>query len=635
SLDDIQDLYEDKQQTIDFDLDINEGKEGSLMDVTSSNWWDSQLARNNTVGHYRIGGEFIEFTRSNASTVAATISHSEHKEFLIRGAVGSGKSTNLPHLLAQKGNVLLIEPTRPLCENVCKQLRGEPFHKNPTIRMRGLTSFGSTPITVMTSGFALHFYAHNVEQLSEYDFIIFDECHVIDAQAMGFYCLMKEHNIKGKVLKVSATPPGRETEFSTQHPVKLVTEESISFQQLVANFGTGANSDVTKCANNILVYVASYNEVDQLGKLLLDKGYLVTKVDGRTMKVGRTEIETKGTSSKKHFIVATNIIENGVTLDIDAVVDFGMKVVPDLDADNRLIRYSKQPISYGERIQRLGRVGRHKAGIALRIGHTEKGIAEIPELVATEAAFLSFAYGLPVMTHNVGISLLSRCTVRQARTMLHFELNPLFTVNLVAPDGTMHPKIMELLKGFKLRDSEIRLCSSSIPHGVESVWFTAKEYESLGCRLTIDGNTRIPFVIKDVPELLYENIWKAVELYRRNIVFGRINSAMAGKIAYTLQTDLHALPRTIATIETLIESENAKHAHFKAITSKSCTSTNFSLLSVINSIQSRYMIDHSLDNIKKLQQAKSQLQQFQCRENDVNLKEMIQSFGAMRAVYHQ
>nr|WIW79938.1 polyprotein [Moroccan watermelon mosaic virus] len=635
SLDDIQDLYEDKQQTIDFDLDINESREGSLMDVTFSTWWDAQLARNNTVGHYRIGGEFIEFTRNNASTVAATISHSEHREFLIRGAVGSGKSTNLPHLLAQKGNVLLIEPTRPLCENVCKQLRGEPFHKNPTIRMRGLTSFGSTPITVMTSGFALHFYAHNVEQLHEFDFILFDECHVIDAQAMGFYCLMKEHDIKGKVLKVSATPPGRETEFSTQHPVKLVTEESISFQQLVSNFGTGANSDVTKCANNILVYVASYNEVDQLSKLLLDKGYLVTKVDGRTMKVGRTEIETKGTSSKKHFIVATNIIENGVTLDIDAVVDFGMKVVPDLDADSRLIRYSKQPISYGERIQRLGRVGRHKAGIALRIGHTEKGIAEIPELVATEAAFLSFAYGLPVMTHNVGISLLSKCTVRQARTMMHFELNPLFTVNLVAPDGTMHPKIMELLKGFKLRDSEIRLCSTSIPHGVESIWLTAKEYESLGCRLTIDGNTRIPFIIKDIPELLYENIWKAVELYRRNIVFGRINSALSGKIAYTLQTDIHALPRTIATIETLIESENAKHAHFKAITSKSCTSTNFSLLSVINSIQSRYMVDHSLDNIKKLQQAKSQLQQFQCRENDVNLKEMIQSFGAMRAVYHQ
>ncbi len=635
SLDDVNDLYEDKQATIDFDLDINEQKEGSLIDVTFSTWWDSQLARNNTVGHYRIGGEFLEFDRSNASSVVSTISHNEHKEFLIRGAVGSGKSTNLPFLLAQKGNVLLVEPTRPLCENVCKQLRGEPFHVNPTIRMRGLTSFGSTPITIMTSGFALHFFAHNVDQLQEFDFIIFDECHVVDAQAMGFYCLMKEHQIRGKVLKVSATPPGRETEFTTQFPVKLLTEESISFQQLVANFGTGAKSDVTAIANNILVYVASYNEVDQLSKLLLEKGYLVTKVDGRTMKVGRTEIETKGTTKHKHFIVATNIIENGVTLDIDAVIDFGMKVVPSLDADNRRICYNKQAISYGERIQRLGRVGRHKAGVALRIGHTEKGIIEIPELVATEAAFLSFTYGLPVMTHNVGISLLAKCTVRQAKTMLHFELNPLFTFNLVAPDGSVHPKIMELLRVYKLRDSEIRLCSSSIPHGVESIWLSVKDYETIGHQLEIDRNVRLPFLIKEIPAKLYENIWQAVELYKRDITFGRINSAMAGKISYTLQTDLHAIPRTIAMIDTLIASENAKHAHFKAITSRSCTSTSFSLLGIINAIQSRYMVDHSLENVRKLQQAKSQLQQFQGHTNDANVEGMIQSFGAMRAVYHQ
>ncbi|NUM24979.1 hypothetical protein GJ604_25595, partial [Escherichia coli] len=128
-----------------------------------------------------------------------------------------------------------------------------------------------------------------------------------------------------------------------------------SFKQLVDNFGTGANSDVTAFADNILVYVASYNEVDQLSKLLSDKGYLVTKIDGRTMKVGKTEISTSGTKSKKHFIVATNIIENGVTLDIEAVIDFGTKVVPEMDSDNRMIRYSKQAISFGERIQRLGR----------------------------------------------------------------------------------------------------------------------------------------------------------------------------------------------------------------------------------------------------------------------------------------
>nr|QDA34134.1 polyprotein [Zucchini shoestring virus] len=634
SLDDISDLFEDKQLTIDFEVDVNAESGTDMFDVTFSKWWDNQLARNNTIGHYRIGGEFLEFTRSNASIVANSVAHGEHLEYLIRGAVGSGKSTNLPHLLSQKGHVLLIEPTRPLCENVSKQLRGSPFHQNPTIRMRGLTSFGSSPITVMTSGFALHYFAHNVDQLSDFSFIIFDECHVIDAQAMGFYCLLKEHKQQNKILKVSATPPGRETEFSTQFPVKLHTEDHLSFQQFVASLGTSSNSDVAAHADSILVYVASYNEVDQLSKLLTDKGYLVTKVDGRTMKVGRTEIPTKGTPSKKHFIIATNIIENGVTLDIEGVVDFGTKVVPELDVDGRLIRYSKKPISYGERIQRLGRVGRHKPGFALRIGYTEKGIVEIPEIAATEAAFLSFAYGLPVMTHSVNTGMLSKCTARQAKTMLHFELSIFYMIGLVAPDGTMHPKILELLRPYKLRDSEIQLNSQAIPHGVDRIWHSVREYNSMGCNFDIDDETRIPFVIKDVPEKLSEQIWQAVKTYKRDITFGKISSAQAGKIAYTLQTDIHSIPRTLATIDQLIASENAKHAHFKAITSKSSTSMSFSLLSIINSIQSRYMVDHSVENIRRLQQARAQIIQFQGTQgNDLN--ELIQSFGAMRTVFHQ
>nr|QBY26598.1 polyprotein [Papaya ringspot virus] len=635
SLDDVRDLFEDKQLTIDFDItgetQINRGP----IDVTFEKWWDNQLANNNTIGHYRIGGQFVEFSRANAATVASEIAHSPEREFLVRGAVGSGKSTNLPFLLSKHGSVLLIEPTRPLCENVCKQLRGEPFHCNPTIRMRGLTAFGSTNITIMTSGFALHYYAHNLQQLRMFDFIIIDECHVIDSQAMAFYCLMEGNAIEKKVLKVSATPPGREVEFSTQFPTKIVTEQSISFQQLVDNFGTGANSDVTSFADNILIYVASYNEVDQLSKLLTDKGYLVTKIDGRTMKVGKTEIATKGTKSKKHFVVATNIIENGVTLDIEAVIDFGMKVVPEMDSDNRMIRYSKQAISFGERIQRLGRVGRHKEGIALRIGHTEKGIQEIPEMAATEAAFLSFTYGLPVMTHNVGLSMLKNCTVRQARTMQQYELSPFFTQNLVNFDGTVHPKIDVLLRPYKLRDCEIRLSEAAIPHGVNAVWMTARDYEAVGGRLCLEGDVRIPFLIKDVPERLYKELWDVVQLYKRDFVFGRISSASAGKIAYTLRTDVYSIPRTLITIDKLIESENMKHAHFKAMTSCTGLNSSFSLLGVINTIQSRYLVDHSVENIRKLQMAKAQIQQLEAHVQDNNVENLIQSLGAVRAVYHQ
>nr|AXQ71378.1 polyprotein [Plum pox virus] len=635
SLDDIEDILDEKKLTVDFVLQSNEVAPTVPFDSTFEKWWTNQLETGNVIPHYRTEGHFMEFTRENAAHVANEVMHGPHMDILIRGAVGSGKSTGLPFHLSKKGHVLLLEPTRPLAENVCKQLRGQPFNVNPTLRMRGLSTFGSTPITVMTSGYALHFLANNPAYLDNYKCIIFDECHVHDASAMAVRCLLSEYSYPGKILKVSATPPGHEVDFKTQKEVKVIIEESLSFQQFVSNLGSGCNSDILKYGANILVYVASYNEVDTLGKLLTDRNFKVSKVDGRTMKVGSVEIPTSGTQAKPHFVVATNIIENGVTLDIDVVVDFGLKVVPVLDVDNRLVRYKKTSISYGERIQRLGRVGRNKPGAALRIGFTEKGLTQIPPMIATEAAFLCFTYGLPVMTNGVSTSLLAMCTVKQARTMQQFELSPFYTVAMVRFDGTMHQEIFRLLKSYRLRDSEVILNKLAIPNGNVGGWMSVRDYKRQGCNLDLDDNVRIPFYVKDLPELLHEQIWQAVENYKSDAGFGRICSSSACKIAYTLQTDIHSIPRTVKIIDVLLEQERTKQAHFRAMTSQSCSSSNFSLSSITSAIRSKYAKDHTEENIGVLQMAKAQLLEFQNLNIDPSYPELVRNFGALECVHHQ
>ncbi|QCC30246.1 polyprotein [Lotus latent virus] len=643
SLDDIKDEFSEKQMTIDFELDSDTQSPSSLTDVTFAKWWSNQLAMNNVIPHYRTEGHFMEFTRANASAVAHEIAIGQHNDILIRGAVGSGKSTGLPFNLMRKGAVLLIEPTRPLAENVCKQLRGDPFNLSPTLKMRGLSVFGSSPITIMTSGYALHYLANNVHCIANYQFIIFDECHVNDAAAMAFRCLLHGHAFAGKILKVSATPPGREVEFTTQHPVKVLVEESISFNDFVAAQGTGQNADVIVRGDNILVYVASYNEVDILSKLLLERGYRVTKVDGRTMKVGSVEIATYGTSKQKHFIVATNIIENGVTLDIDVVVDFGRKVSPSLDTDCRQIIAGQVPITYGERIQRLGRVGRVKPGCALRIGWTEKGLVDIPALVATEAALLCFTYGLPVMTHNVSTALLSGCTVRQARTMQHFELSPYFTVDLVRHDGTMHPMIHGLLKKYKLRDSEISLNKMALPVGQSTRWMTVREYNRCTRAMSLDEDIRIPFLMNGIPETLYSELWATIQKYRGDVGFGRLTSSSAGKIAYTLKTDFAALPRTVKIIEELIEGEMAKQEYFRSVSANACSSSNISLASALNAIKARYAKDHTAENIAVLQAAKAQIIELRNLDLDGSFMSMgnravesyVKEYSASSCVEHQ
>nr|BDB30826.1 polyprotein [Scallion mosaic virus] len=644
ALNEIEDDLSEKNFTIDFELDQDDQPTQSQMqETTFAMWWAHQLVRGHTIPHYRTEGQFMVFTRDTALQVALDIANGSHKDILLMGGVGSGKSTGLPFNLSTKGSVLLVEPTRPLAENVHRHLAKEPFYMSTTLRMRGLTTFGSAPVTIMTSGFALNYFAHNRERLREYDYTLFDEFHVDDSNAMAFRCLLIDNAYHGKVVKMSATPPGREPEYTPQHPVKVEVEESLSLQEFVRAQGTGANADVVRHGDNILVYVASYNEVDMLSGLLSERGYKVTKVDGRTMKVGRVEITTCGTPNKKHFIVATNIIENGVTLDIEVVVDFGTKVVPSLDSDNRMMVYKKIPINYGERIQRLGRVGRHKPGFALRIGHTEKGLSEIPSSIATEAAFKCFTYGLSVIPNNVTTSILANVTVRQARTMSLFELSPFYMANLVRYDGSMHQSLHSLLKRFKLRDSEIVLNKLAIPNKGLQTWLTASEYSRLGSNVPDRRDMRIPFMCKEVPEKLHEEVWAAIQQYKCDAGFGKLSSSSACKIAYTLQTDVTSIQRTVRIIDTLIAEERRKQEYFRTITANTVSSSNFSLQSIANAIRSRFAKDNTMENIGVLENAKAQLCEFRnlCIDpsymdlNNTVGTNFVREFGALETVHHQ
>nr|URG39486.1 polyprotein [Chilli veinal mottle virus] len=644
NLDTILDNFDEKNEMIEFEIVAPDAKSLAYKSSTFQVWWDNQISQNNVISHYRTEGHFLEFTRDTAAQVACNIASSAINDFLIRGAVGSGKSTGLPNALCKKGKVLLLEPTRPLAENVHAQLASAPFHLNPTLMMRNKSVFGSTPITVMTSGYALHYLANNAQRLKEFQFIIFDECHVLDASAMAFRSLLADREYEGKILKVSATPPGRETDFSTQYPVQIKTEENLSFQQFVDAQGTGVNADVISMADNILVYVASYNEVDQLSKLLIARKFKVTKVDGRTMKSGATEIKTTGTKNQKHFIVATNIIENGVTIDIEAVVDFGLKVSAGIDIDQRIILYTKTAINYGERIQRLGRVGRTKPGCALRIGHTNKGIEAVPTIIANEAAFLCFIYGLPVMTSQVSTSLISNCTVQQARTMALFELPFYFIQDYVAADGSMHPAIHSLLKKYKLRESEILLNKLSIPHAAVSNWMTVREYNMCSRKLDMDPDVKISFHVKDVPEELYEKLWQCVQDNKGDAGFKRLRTHNAARIAHKLRTDAMAIQRTVLLIDQLIAAEMQKKEHFDSLVNANTSSMSFTLQSVSNLIRSRYAKDYSVQNLSVLHAARAQLVEFNnLHYEEINggvlklnaMRDNVMECGAMETVMHQ
>nr|YP_006390071.1 CI [Cyrtanthus elatus virus A] len=627
----------DKGLTVDFDIVELNTPVAVTFDVTFEDYWRTQLNSNRLCEHYRTTGAFIEYTRSRTEEVVREIAENPvSNNFLIRGPVGSGKSTGFPVALSAKGKVLILEPTRPLTENVTRQLSGAPFFQSVSMCMRGVHEYGSGNITVMTTGYALHYFANNRDQLNKFSFVLLDECHVMDASAMAFYCLCKDMKYVGKILKTSATPPGRETDIDkSQKKIKLLKESSLSFEDFVAAQGTRSNACVISHGANILVYVASYNEVDQLSALLIARGYRVTKIDGRTMKTGGADIEMKGSRDLPHFAVATNIIENGVTLDIDVVVDFGMKVVANLDADLRMVNYSKVGVSFGERVQRLGRVGRIRDGVALRIGHTERGIQEVPEAIATEAALLCFAYGLPIMPHNVVVSALAKCTSQQARVIHSFELPPLFLLELVKEDGSMHPEIYRHLSKYILRDTEIKLLKTSLPNANTSRWFKVKDYRKFGARVALDDECKIPFYVNNVPDKLYEDIWNACVQFKEDVKPARITTACAQKIAYTLQTDSSSIARTIGIIDHLLAEERIKQAHFRSAFSDTVSTSSFTIAGITKYLRSRYMHDHSDENIETLQRVRAQIMEFRNLSVPFSDVEAIRDYGHMSTVLFQ
>ncbi|QIQ28451.1 polyprotein [Spartina mottle virus] len=592
---------------VHFELVNNKRTGSSMHDVKFQDFWEQQLRTGRTIQHQRGVGNFFEFTRSTADTVVNQIGLSTDRMFTIRGPVGSGKSTALPYMLHQKGRVLILEPTRPLATNVWKQLYTEQWnHTYASLRMRGNVIIGTPQLNVMTTGYALRHYLNNISELSQIDYILFDECHVADANADAFVSMLSQQRHKAKILFVSATPVGKEAEFKPPYPVEIHSVENLSFGAFADNQKTGCDSDATKYGCNILVYVASYNDVDTLAHALNSKGFKTTLIDGRTMKNGQTEIPTEGTPRKPHFIIATNIIENGVTLDIDVVIDFGQKVVPQLDLDQRLIRCVRESVTFGERIQRSGRVGRTRPGTVIKIGNTAPAPLHVPELVATEAAFLCFAYDLPLMTVNVASSFLDNCTRRQARTMMNIELPIYVTKYLVHYDGSVHPSIMKILTPYVHNASSIQTSENALPWQTSSTWFDVHHYGNSQQLMDLEPSTRIPFLANEVPTRFYRDIWTAINKHKPKPYDIQLRSIPRQKIMITLESDPTAIARSIRIIDELLAAEMAKKLELEqaALNGTFCQGT---MQSLVNRIRANYTTTDCAANIDKLEQIKNEL----------------------------
>ncbi|QLC36607.1 polyprotein [Stylosanthes mosaic-associated virus 2] len=519
--------------------------------------WIRRSIQNGQIISISPTGTCLDFTRKTAIDTCAQILMSNESELLVRGFVGSGKSTYLPHLLAKHGKVLICEPYRVLCSNVARSLEGAPFYESVTMHMRGNTDYGSGNIVVATSGFAFNLYANNRASLSTFDFVILDECHNQNADTLALRSLLKATHFKGKVIHVSATPPGNEVEFHTMYPVEVENCSRISIEDFGRAQGTSSKMDVSKKGENILVYVASYREVDVLCNIITSKGFRASKIDARTIS-NVMSIECNGSQDSPLYLIATNIVENGVTLNVDVVVDFGFEVEPHLDEMNRQITYDKKMISFGQRIQRNGRVGRLKSGFCLNIGDVDRAPKLATEIAIYEAATKCFVHNLPPPIDGINEQFLENITRAQAQAASNLELNIFLTIFLFNSEGAIPAELLAFIKKFQIREAKFSLTPSCLHLGRAAGWKQLASYKLPDEFTTSDLQVYVPFFCHDFGVHNYIKLGRIVDSLTRTNGKPFLLEKDAHECLLILETNETMIDRSIAIVQTELASQRQK-----------------------------------------------------------------------------
>jgi hypothetical protein len=469
--------------------------------LTFEKWFETRIVSGQQ-GYAPLDGNHVQLTmtKETIGDIATQVQASKSTEFLIIGHVGCGKSTAFPATLARNGRVMICEPTRVLVTNLQDSMLAT---KNISISamMRNHRVMTASNITVTTYGYALHYLYNNSHNLAEYEYILFDEVHQTSAEMLVFYNWLKSTAWNGKLVKLTATNNTVNGDMQTQQGLDVKTWPVMDHRSFMQEQGRGTAHDASTLGDVIIVFLTSFREIDESADILCKNPKLgVLKADSRHLrnKVSLMD-DIEAMRSEKKYILATNILQNGVNIHADVVVDFGFKIVPSIDSDNRMITVKRQLINKSDRIQRLGRVGRMKMGYARKIGNDIDASFALDEVTATEAALLAFGLGVAPVLQGVDQHTFGKITAEQVRTAARFEMQLSYMVWMVNRDGTIATRLYELFKPLLLTPGNTHL-APYYESLVETHRFrTIGQYSSLGYIRTDEHHGLIlPFHHNDV-----------------------------------------------------------------------------------------------------------------------------------------
>ena len=354
-----------------------------------------------------------------------------HRVVVVRGATGSGKSTQIPRLCLAigrgiDGRIAVTQPRRIAARAIAARLAeacGVAVGTGVGWRTRFERRLSlASRIEVCTDGVLAAGLGRD-PLLRDYDTIVLDEAHersvTIDL-LLGALRHAVERRSDLRVVIASATiaaetfasyfggapivdVPGR------QHPVELVhrpvepASEADADAAMLEAMASGIEEAIDRQqgdAGDVLAFLPTTRMIDELAESLEVRlgGVPLLPLHARLDQAAQDAAfrEPKG----PRVILATNVAETSLTLPwVRSVVDSGLARVRRYDPRRRIARLRVEPISRASAAQRAGRCGRVGPGVCVRL-YSEEELAKRPEFTPPEILRTGLAGTMLELAHR-------------------------------------------------------------------------------------------------------------------------------------------------------------------------------------------------------------------------------------------
>jgi ATP-dependent helicase HrpA len=337
-----------------------------------------------------------------------------HQTVVIAGETGSGKTTQLPKMCLEAGlgieaKIGCTQPRRVAALSISRRIAEElnvAWGREVGCKIRfDDRSSPETYIKLMTDGILLAEMQSDPE-LSEYNAIILDEAHerslnidfllghlkgllgrrqdlkLIITSATIDTQLFSRHfddapviEISGRLYPVEVQYRPLDSESEERGEVSYVDAAILAAERILYETNTG----------DMLIFMPGERDIRETGDQLegrISGGAEVIPLFGRLSSGDQQRVFAP--CSRRKIVIATNIAETSLTIPgIRYVIDAGLARVSRYNPRTRIRRLPIEPVSQSSANQRMGRAGRMRDGMCIRL-YSEQDFNERPQFTQPE-----------------------------------------------------------------------------------------------------------------------------------------------------------------------------------------------------------------------------------------------------------